>query len=133
MKRILTLLIILTLFTVSGCIDEFFFGDQSDEGMSSSISGSRPKSDDLYSKYKFDCAKLVDHQTFDYNMQQAKIQECYDACCEGKYCPDCQWPGDSDCYAECESGKPEGTCVNCDGVCWEKGRSAFLDNKIKNC
>lgn len=130
MGKIIILLIIIVILLIPGCVDEFFLGDQSKQDISSSISEPTPKSNNLYSKYQYDFAKLVDHQTFDYNMQDVKIQKCYDVCCEGKYCPDCQWQGDSDCYEECELGKPEGTC---DGICWEKGRSSFLDNKINNC
>ncbi|MBD3249103.1 hypothetical protein GF336_03595 [Candidatus Woesearchaeota archaeon] len=90
-------------------------------------------SESLYEKYRYDCANVVDHSTFDYDMQQNMIQECFDKCCGGEYCRECQWPGDTACYQECEDEKPEGTCVNCDGVCWEKGLNAYLKEKIAKC
>ncbi len=88
----------------------------------------------LFEKYTFDCAKVVDHETFDYNMQQAKIQQCFDKCCGGEYCPQCNtYPGDSECYEECDNNKPEGTCVNCDGYCWDKKFKTYLEQTIANC
>lgn len=90
------------------------------------------KTDDLIEKYKFDCANVADH-SFDYEMQQAKVDECYARCCGGSYCQRCEWEEYGECYNDCEAGLPEGVCSNCDGVCWEKGFEKFLDGMIRSC
>jgi hypothetical protein len=88
----------------------------------------------LFAKYTYDCAKDVDHETFDYNMQQNKIQQCFNKCCEGEYCDQCNFmPNDYECYQECENNKPQNTCVNCDGYCWDKAFSAYLDQVMRTC
>jgi hypothetical protein len=88
----------------------------------------------LFLKYEYNCDKVVDHDTFNYEMQQAKIEECFEKCCDGKYCKECNaWPQGSECYKECEENKPERKCVNCDGYCWDKGFGNYLSDLIRNC
>lgn len=88
---------------------------------------------ELFIKYQYDCSYSVDHATFDYDMQQSMIEKCQNRCCEGKFCTDCQWSGDSECYAKCDAEMPEGICANCDGVCWDYGRGKWLNEKIASC
>lgn len=109
----------------------------SKQGNTTNKTVSKPKEPsellDLYKKYQYDCSYSVDHDTFDYQMQQKMIQKCQDKCCNGKFCTDCQWPGDPECYAKCDAEMPKGICANCDGVCWDYGRGKWINDKIASC
>lgn len=91
--------------------------------------------DDMIKKYQYPCSnpRMGDHTKHDYVFQSALIEKCQNLCCNGKYCESCQWPEYGDCTSQCEAGLPNGTCVNCDGFCWEKGHLEFLNNAIANC
>ncbi len=124
MKKLIILLV-LSIF-LTGCGGTI--APTGERGAASDIE----KTADPFAKYKYDCANEQDH-SFDYEMQQALIDKCQNKCCEGIYCETCQWDGYSPCFEECDAPRSEGICYNCDGICWEKGYKAHLDNAIGTC
>jgi uncharacterized protein YxeA len=89
--------------------------------------------DDKFKKYQYDCNNNGDHSKHDYALQDELTKKCQNKCCNSEYCKICQWSEYGNCYSNCENEIPNGTCVNCDGFCWESGHLKFLESTINTC